>query len=70
MLNFPQPPKSYGHVYLGDTDKPLPQKIDQHMRYAMFSTIAKGGKGDLGLIVQRQTYELALLDHSDWFAFA
>ena len=44
MLNFPQPPKSYGHVFLQDTDKPLPKKVDQNLRYAMFTTIATGGK--------------------------
>ena len=44
MLNFPQPPKSYGYVYLEDTDKPLPRKINQNTRYVMFTTIAKGGK--------------------------
>ncbi len=44
MLDFPQPPKSYGYVFLEDTDKPLPKKIDANMRYAMFSTIAKGNK--------------------------
>lgn len=44
VLNFPQPPKSYGQVFLEDTDRPLPQKLNQSTRYAMFSTIAKGGK--------------------------
>jgi eukaryotic-like serine/threonine-protein kinase len=44
MLNFPQPPKSYSYVFLEDTDRPLPKKIDPNMRYAMFTTIAKGGK--------------------------
>jgi serine/threonine-protein kinase len=44
LLNFPQPPKSYGYVFLEETDKPLPKKIDQNTRYVMFTTIAKGGK--------------------------
>lgn len=44
MLNFPAPPKSYGSVFLEETDKPLPLKIDPRMRYAFFSTIAEGGK--------------------------
>jgi serine/threonine-protein kinase len=44
MLNFPQPPKSYSHVFLADTDRPLPEKIDPNFRYAMFTTIATGGK--------------------------
>ena len=44
MLNFPQQPKSYSSVFLEETDKPLPQKIDPRMRYALFSTIDKGGK--------------------------
>mgnify|MGYP000489132528 CR=1 FL=1 len=44
MLEFPEPPKSYGSVFLEETDKVLPEKIDQRTRYAFFSTIAKGGK--------------------------
>lgn len=44
MLNFPEPPKSYQSVFLEETDKPLPLKIDPRMRYAFFSTIATGGK--------------------------
>lgn len=44
MLDFPEPPKSYSSVFLEETDKPLPEKIDPRMRYAFFSTIAKGGK--------------------------
>jgi len=44
MLNFPEPPKGYSSVFLEETDKALPQKIDPRTRYAFFSTIAKGGK--------------------------
>jgi len=44
MLNFPQPPKNYGHVYLQETDRPLPKKLDPNIRYALFATIATGGK--------------------------
>ncbi|MGI9250576.1 MAG: serine/threonine protein kinase [Pseudohongiellaceae bacterium] len=44
MLNFPEPPKGYSSVYLAETDKSLPQKIDPRTRYAFFSDIAKGGK--------------------------
>lgn len=44
MLNFPEPPKEYSSVFLEETDKPLPQKIDPNLRYAFFSTIATGGK--------------------------
>lgn len=44
MLNFPEPPKSYSSVFLEETDKPLPKKIDPRLRYAFFSTIAEGGK--------------------------
>ncbi len=44
MLNFPQPPKEYDSIFLEETDKVLPGKIDQRMRYAFFSTIAEGGK--------------------------
>lgn len=44
MLNFPEPPKNYSTVFLDETDKKLPEKIDPRTRYAFFSTIAKGGK--------------------------
>ncbi len=44
MLEFPEPPKSYSSVFLEETDKPLPEKIDPRTRYAFFSTIATGGK--------------------------
>ena len=44
MLEFPQPSKEYGDVFLEDTDKALPKKLDPNMRYVMFTTIAKGGK--------------------------
>ncbi len=44
MLDFPEPPKEYAQVFLEDTDKPLPEKLDPNTRYAFFSTIAKGGK--------------------------
>ena len=44
MLEFPEPPKSYSEVFLEETDKPLPAKLDPHTRYAFFTTIAKGGK--------------------------
>ncbi len=44
MLNFPEPPKNYSSVFLDETDKPLPDKINPRTRYAFFSTIAKGGK--------------------------
>ena len=47
MLNFPEPPKSYGSVFLEETDKPLPAKIDPRTRYAYFSTIAEGGKSSI-----------------------
>ena len=44
MLHFPEPPKNYSSVFLDETDKPLPEKIDPRTRYAFFGTIAKGGK--------------------------
>lgn len=44
MLNFPEPPKGYSSVYLDETDKPLPQKIDPRTRYAFFGDISSGGK--------------------------
>lgn len=36
--------KEYASIFLEDTDRPLPKKIDPKLRYAFFSTIAKGGK--------------------------
>lgn len=36
--------REYASVYMEDTDTPLPLKPDPHLRYAYFSTIAKGGK--------------------------
>ena len=45
MPEFPElTVKEYANVYKEDTDKPLPAKIDPNLRYAFFSTIAKGGK--------------------------
>ena len=44
MLKFQQPPKEYSDVFLEDTDKPLPETINQSTRYLFLSTIAKGGK--------------------------
>ena len=43
-LDFPEPPRDYADVYLEDTDKDLPSRLDANTRYAFFSTIAKGGK--------------------------
>lgn len=45
MAQFPEFKfKEYATVYMEDTDAPLPNKLDHNMRYAYFSTIAKGGK--------------------------
>lgn len=45
MTSFPEPPSDeYAIVYLENTDKELPIKLDQNMRYAYFKTIARGGK--------------------------
>ncbi len=44
MLKFQQPGKEYEHVYLEDTDQPLPEKLNPNTRYKFLSTIAKGGK--------------------------
>ncbi len=44
MLKFPQPAKEYSHVFLEDTDQPLPEKLNPNTRYMFLSTIAKGGK--------------------------
>lgn len=45
MTTFPEPPDDeYAIVYLENSDKPLPEKINQSTRYAYFKTIARGGK--------------------------
>ena len=44
MLKFKQPPKDYDNVFLEDTDKPLPEKLNPNTRYMFLGTIAKGGK--------------------------
>ena len=44
MLEFPEPPKGYADIFLEETDKELPQKLNPNTRYAFFQTVAKGGK--------------------------
>ena len=44
MPVFQHSAKEYDHVYLEDTDQPLPQKLNPNTRYVFLSTIAKGGK--------------------------
>ena len=44
MLMFKEPPKEYSDVFLEDTDRPLPEKLNPNTRYMFLSTIAKGGK--------------------------
>ena len=44
MAIFKQPEKIYSDVFLEDTDKPLPEKLNPNTRYLFLSTIAKGGK--------------------------
>lgn len=44
MPMFQQPGKDYDHVYLEDTDQPLPEKLNPNTRYMILGTIAKGGK--------------------------
>ncbi|MDC1436252.1 serine/threonine protein kinase [Gammaproteobacteria bacterium] len=43
-MKFPALQQEYASVYLEDTDKALPEKINNNTRYAYFKTIAKGGK--------------------------
>ena len=45
MTAFPElPDDKYAVLYIEDTDRPLPEKINQSTRYAYFKTIARGGK--------------------------
>ncbi len=43
-MKFPALQQEYASVYLEETDKDLPEKINNNTRYAYFKTIAKGGK--------------------------
>ena len=43
-MRFPAPKESYANVFLEDTDRPLPEIVNQKTRYAYFKTIARGGK--------------------------
>lgn len=43
-MKFPEQKQDYASVYLEDTDKALPEKININTRYAYFKTVAKGGK--------------------------
>ena len=45
MSNFPKfKVDDYPKLFIEETDKELPKKIDPNLRYAYFKTIAKGGK--------------------------
>lgn len=45
MPRFPEPPTDdYASIYLEDTDRALPERINPGSRYAYFKTIARGGK--------------------------
>lgn len=44
MPMFQHATKDYDHVFLEDTDKPLPEQLNPNTRYMFLSTIAKGGK--------------------------
>jgi serine/threonine-protein kinase len=44
LPTFKQTAKEYAHVYLEDTDKPLPEQLNPNTRYMQLGTIAKGGK--------------------------
>ena len=43
-MRFPAPQESYATVFLEDTDRHLPEIVNQKTRYAYFKTIARGGK--------------------------
>ena len=45
MVQFPEPPKEdYASVYIEDTDRPLPGRVDTRLRYAYIKTVARGCK--------------------------
>ncbi len=43
-MQFPQPNAEESSVYLEETDRVLPTKLNSQTRYAFFKTIARGGK--------------------------
>ena len=48
MTRFSTPPDDdYPVLYLADTDKPLPQKVNPNTRYAYFKLIARGGRSTI-----------------------
>ena len=44
MLNFPKQKQIENHIYLEETDAPLPEALNHRTRYAFFSSLATGGK--------------------------
>jgi serine/threonine protein kinase len=44
MLTFQNASDTISKIYLEDTDRPLPEKLNPRTRYRFLSTIAKGGK--------------------------
>ena len=44
MLNFPEQKELNNHLYIEETDAPLPETLNPNTRYALFKTIATGGK--------------------------
>jgi len=44
MLKFQEPPKEYSNIFLEETDRPLPEVLNQNTRYMFLGDIAKGGK--------------------------
>lgn len=44
MIKFKHPSKESDHVFLEDTDRPLPEVLNPNTRYMFLGEIAKGGK--------------------------
>ena len=44
MLNFPEQKELNTRLYIEETDAPLPETLNPNTRYALFKTIATGGK--------------------------
>ena len=44
MLNFPEQKDLDTRLYIEETDAPLPETLNRNTRYALFKTIATGGK--------------------------
>ena len=53
MLKFNQSEEESRDIFLEDTDRPLPEKLNQNTRYMFLKTLAKGGKSVISTVRDR-----------------